>query len=179
MLSTTTRPMPVFIITNDDVAAAAHDIASSLRRDIDSCCHGLFGHNKRHVEMYILPEGYVLNVVQQRRKQCAFTQLRPELFDETFLLEDVLFEVVDNIVDSSQLDYTRVLVEQFMADVYLERATTTATNSARSFESSSKDDSPHTASIMKKGILRARIFLVSNQNASPQRWCRLARVSYK
>ena len=118
MLSTTTRPMPVFMITNDDVAAAAHDIASSLRRDIDSCCHGLFGHNKRHVEMYILPEGYVLNVVQQRRKQCTFTQLRHELFDETFPLEDVLFEVVDNIVTSAQLCYSQICVERIMADVY-------------------------------------------------------------
>ena len=121
MLSTTTRPMPVFMITNDDVAAAAHDIASSLRRDIDSCCHGLFGHNKRHVEMYILPEGYVLNMVQQRRKQCTFTQLRPELFDETFPLEDVLIEVVDNIVTSAQLCYSQICVERIMADVYPEQ----------------------------------------------------------
>ena len=103
---------------NDDVAAVAHEIATSLQRDIDTCRRGAFGRNKRRIELYVLPEGYVLNVAQQRRRQCTPMQLRPELFNGVFPLEDILLEVIGNIVTSNQLGYSYVTVERVMADVY-------------------------------------------------------------
>lgn len=51
MLSTDTRPMPVFMIGDDTVTATAHELGTSLREDINNRCHGLLGHNKHRVEL--------------------------------------------------------------------------------------------------------------------------------
>ena len=118
MPSTETRPMPVFMTNDNAVAEVAHSIAPSLLRDINARCYGLLGHEKHHVEMFIPPEGFALNIAQQYRKQCEFTQLRLELFDETFPLEATIFEVVDNIVTGGRLCYKHIVVELIVTDVY-------------------------------------------------------------